>query len=285
MGRIKSLEELTLLDDFMFGQVMSRVDVGQRFLEQLFQQKIKNIQLVQSQSEHKELYNTHGVRFDVEFEGDGRFYNIEMQQQGSAGKKGKLTLVNRARFYHAALLQGHFDSGVDYDKVPATRVIFICNFDPFSAGDPVYFQVPQVVGHSDVIPNQEITAYLNVKYKSECVATSAAARELLEFLNYIRDGVTLGSNPLSRMASKAVAEVKTSYEGRRSYMSLQETFEQIREASLEEGEKKGVQKGKRAGLEEAAQKIVTELHIPEEQARRIVGLPPKGALNLDRVGE
>lgn len=275
MSNRKPLEELTLLDDFMFGQVMSRVDVGRRFLEQLFQEKIRSINLVHSQSTYQESYDSHGVRFDVEFEGDGRFYNIEMQQQGSAGEKGKLLLANRARYYHAALLNGHFKSGEDYDKVPATRVIFTCDFDPIGAGEPVYFQIPYVIGHPKAMPVQEVTTYLNVRYKEECVGLSRATPEILEFLSFIRDGVTLGLNPLSRMASAAVSEVKTSYEGRRNYMSYMDAMKRER---AEESE-------------ERLKALIRNTGMTEAEARRLLDLPPvedKGTLHgldLGRLGK
>ena len=105
----KSYSELTLADDFMFWKVMSRPAIAKQFLESLFRRSIKSIEFSGGQSTHKEFANRPGVRFDVEFHGDGKIYDIEMQNSGSSSEKGILELINRARYYHAMLTQSKYD--------------------------------------------------------------------------------------------------------------------------------------------------------------------------------
>ncbi len=165
MRKRKTLEELTLADDFMFSQVMSRTPIAQQFLEDLFNLKIGDITFVGTQVSHKNGYEDRGVRFDVEFHGDGRLYNIEMQQSGSAGPVGIKRLLNRSRLYHVNLLQGRFKEGSDYQDLPATIVVFVCTFDPFGLGEARYTQMQYLHGYpSQPLPG-ETTVYLNTVYR------------------------------------------------------------------------------------------------------------------------
>jgi hypothetical protein len=75
----KNLEELTLLDDYMFAHVMRETRYLKPLLEYILQIKIVSIQLIDTQKTEKEGYNSKGIRLDVYvMDENGVVYNIEM---------------------------------------------------------------------------------------------------------------------------------------------------------------------------------------------------------------
>lgn len=99
----KTLQDLTIKDNFMFGAVMTDPE------------------------------NCKGVRLDVYAKDDTNTrYNIEMQVLR------KSTLGKRSRYYHSQIDMDLLLSGSDYRELPDTYVIFICDFDPFGFGKYSY---------------------------------------------------------------------------------------------------------------------------------------------------
>lgn len=75
----------------------------------------------------------HSARFDVlAMDENGKLCNIEVQQQDTK------TLVKRASFYSALLVQSALKKGEDYDKLRETYVIFITETDIFNRKLPLY---------------------------------------------------------------------------------------------------------------------------------------------------
>ena len=62
---VKPLEELTLMDDYMFGAVM-RDEVNLKpLLESILNIRIIDISFVEAQKTEKEGYYSHGIRMDI----------------------------------------------------------------------------------------------------------------------------------------------------------------------------------------------------------------------------
>ena len=62
---IKPFQELTLADDFMFGEVMRRPENAKPFLEALLGKRIGSITAIDKQKELTDGAALHGVRLDV----------------------------------------------------------------------------------------------------------------------------------------------------------------------------------------------------------------------------
>ena len=127
----KQLKDLTIKDAFMFAAVMSDAEQCRRFLEIALEMKILEVHTIaeRSFSYHPEY---HGVRLDVWAEemGTRRRFNVEMQV------KQEDAIDKRSRYYHAQMDMDALLTGKDYESLPDTYVIFICDFDPF--GDAMY---------------------------------------------------------------------------------------------------------------------------------------------------
>ena len=78
---MKNYSDLTLTDDYLFSQVMKDESVCKPFLEMLLEIKIAKIEYLQEQKELNLFPDSKGVRLDVYLEGDGKVYNIEMQNR------------------------------------------------------------------------------------------------------------------------------------------------------------------------------------------------------------
>lgn len=129
MSNRKKLKDLTIRDNFMFAAVMMQGDNCKCFLEMLLGIEIERIEISYEKSI---IYNPEckGVRLDVFAKDENSTcYDIEMQVETQH-------LGKRTRYYHSHMDMELLGSGSDYELLPGSYVIFICDFDPF--GDEKY---------------------------------------------------------------------------------------------------------------------------------------------------
>jgi len=72
------------------------------------------------------------IRLDVLFEGETEWYDIEMQVENRGH------LPKRSRYYHALKTAKSLKKGENYSTLKPGYVIFICMFDLFGMGEPMY---------------------------------------------------------------------------------------------------------------------------------------------------
>ena len=76
----KTLEELTIQNDYLFKRIMSEKDICIKFVQIILGLDIKDIVYIKTEEVVKELYDSKGIRLDVYLKDeDGVVYNIEMQ--------------------------------------------------------------------------------------------------------------------------------------------------------------------------------------------------------------
>ena len=130
MKKRKTLQDLTIKDNFLFGAVMCVEENCKGFLEMVLGFSISSVVVSKEKSMiyHPEYK---GVRLDIYAEDENHtHYNVEMQV------KKKTTLGKRSRYYHGQMVMEALASGEDYETLPDTFVIFVCDFDPF--GEHLY---------------------------------------------------------------------------------------------------------------------------------------------------
>ena len=130
MKKRKTLQDLTIKDNFLFGAVMSVEENCKGFLEMVLGFSIAQVVVSKEKSiaYHPEYK---GVRLDIYAEDENHtHYNVEMQM------KKKTALGKRSRYYHSQMVMEALTSGEDYETMPDTFVIFVCDFDPF--GEHLY---------------------------------------------------------------------------------------------------------------------------------------------------
>ena len=129
---MKPIDELTFIDDYMFGEVMKSKEICIGVLERLTGLEIEDIEYPELQKSLKPGYETHGIRLDVYVKNRDAVYDIELQN------KHYNALGKRMRFYQSLIDADSLLKGTDYEDLSRTIIIFICTTDPFSLGLPKY---------------------------------------------------------------------------------------------------------------------------------------------------
>ena len=96
--QVKPLEELTLMDDYMFAAVMSDEENLRPLLERVLGIEVRELRFVEPQSSKKEGYRSRGVRLDLYVvDGEGRVFNVEVQTTSTAASRPTTTRAGSTR--------------------------------------------------------------------------------------------------------------------------------------------------------------------------------------------
>ncbi len=94
----KAVEDLSLANDFIFGEVMRQPENVKPLLEAVLRKKIAEITYIERQQDIKDGFELHGIRLDISLEDSEKTqYAVEMQT-GSA-----VDLERRIRYYQSSL--------------------------------------------------------------------------------------------------------------------------------------------------------------------------------------
>lgn len=235
MNQKKTLQELTFKDNFMFGAVLLDPENCKGVIERSIGTEIERVEVSREKSI---VYNPEykGVRLDAYAkDGNNTHYNVEMQVLP------KPALQKRARYYHSQIDMEILLTGVSYEKLPDTYVIFICDFDPFEEGKYRYTrktvcrEVPELK-----MDDGAHTIFLSTKGTNE----GEVSEELVKFLKFV------GAKPSEsekdyedafvRRLQDSVREVKASREMGARYMTFQELLKDERAEGKAEGKAEAV---------------------------------------------
>ncbi len=217
MKRRKTLQELTIKDNFRFGAVMCDEQICKRFLEITLGFPIAKVVVSKEKSiVYHPQYK--GVRLDVYAQdANNTHYNVEMQ----AVRKD--SLFRRARYYHSQIDMELLLSGTEYSELPDSYVIFICDFDPFEMGKYRY----TVMNHCREI-NHQIVADGNTTIFLSTKGTDSkdVPEELVKFLKYVgakhEDSTADFQDEFVSEIQKSVNHVKRSRDMEERFMLFEE---------------------------------------------------------------
>ena len=171
----------------------------------------------------------------------------------------------------------------NYAELNSTYIIFICTFDLFGLGRPMYTFRNLCLEDTNLELNDGTTKlFLNstavIPYDSpEIFPYSDLDDDIFYFLQYINGHAPQGS--FVNEINEEVTKVKENKEMEKSYMTYAMEIERreriARNIGIEEGMKKGIKKGIQKGIKEGVQK---------EQLRFIVSMIKKN-LPLDVIAE
>lgn len=213
--RTKSILDLNLEDDFLFGKVMNDNEICRRILETILNISIKKVELLTTQKTIEVLLDGKGIRLDVYSNDEqGIIYSVEMQR----GRKRELP--KRTRFYQSNIDADMLSSGEDYTKLNKTYIIFICTFDPFSDKRHIYtFENRCLENLSQTLGDETKKIFLSTKGEMDDVSA-----EMKEFLAYIENSTDAFAaqavSPLVKEIHKKVTAVKQSKDMEVEYMTL-----------------------------------------------------------------
>ena len=257
MGKRKTLQELTIKDNFMFAAVMMDPENCRRLLELALEIPLERVEVSYEKSivYHPEYK---GIRLDV-FARDGKntHYNVEMQVARDA-------LERRSRYYHSQMDMELLLKGTSYEELPDACVIFICDFDPLG-GRKYRYTMENICREAPELPYRDGSHTLLL---STCGENEDEVPEpLVDFLRYVKGVLTNFGDPFVRRLEDSVRQVRASREMEERFMVLQEMMKQERR----EGREEGIAIGKIEGKAESVLDILEESGpVPEKLRTRIL---------------
>lgn len=135
-GQIITAEEyrkrVKFSDDFFFGRLMQDKDLCSELAEVLLGVRVENVDFHETQRVLRREKDLHGIQLDVIVEDKNKVMIFESQTTN----KGDIEL--RTRYYQGMLDTTTLHKGRGYKTLKDTYIVFICTFDPFGQGLPIY---------------------------------------------------------------------------------------------------------------------------------------------------
>lgn len=259
----RKLEDLNLMDDFLFNRVMSDPVYGEEFartlLEIIFHRKMGPLSVIPQKAEYGIDPRCHGIRLDVYIdERDAGIFDLEAEQGRNANSRD--ILPRRARFYHAKIDASALESGEEYKNLRNVCVIFITTYDPFDKGRMVYTIKNYCTEEPEL--SYEDGARTIFLYTKGTKGNPPA--DLAELLRYMEDTTEKNvCNEKIRKLHEMVQHTKQDVKMGVSYMKWYEIQSMCREE----------------GREESAMRMIKAGELPLEKIAVYAGL------TLERVGE
>ena len=244
--RRKTLQELTFKDNFMFAAVMLDEENAKGVVERALGIEVDHVEISYEKSI---VYNPEykGIRLDVYLKDDkSRHFNVEMQVANTK-------IFKRSRYYHSQIDMELLSAGINYEQLPESYVIFICDFDPIGLGKYKYTRRQIIEEDRDYnYDDGSYTVFLSTVGTNE----DEVSQELVKFLKYV--GAELEESQKDyfdefvKRLQKSVEKIKFDREMGRRYM----LFEELMKEEYNAGKAEGLELGKAGALAEAAESIL-----------------------------
>ena len=273
--RIKSFDELTIQDNFIFQKVMLKKTICKAVLERLLDISIKDIVYIQEEKTLDVSFETKSVRLDVYVNDDrGTVFNIEMQTS-----KDMEELVKRTRFYQSILDMYHLQKGQKHMTLNDSYIIFICTFPVFTGNRHKYtFKNVCMEEHNILLNDGATKLFLSTKGKMDDIS-----KPLQRFLDYV-DGHA-ASDELLREIESAVDEAKHCEAWREEYSMLSMDHYTYWKEGVAEGRAEGLVEGENLGKAKAKTEVVVQMlreNISMQMIAKITNLTLK---EINEIGK
>ncbi len=269
-GRVSRAEfkQLPLSDSFMFGEVMRNPDICKLFLEELIGKPIERIEFITKEDTISDTVLYHGIRLDVFVKGSSEMYNAEM-----FGKRYKnyKPLLKRGRFYESMMDRRSLESGKDYEELPDSYIIFVCNFDFFDTGLAVCKRKQCIDGREDILFEDGSHMYVLNSHYTEGNASPA----ILEYLDFIRnnDVDSVYQSTLMEKVCTAVKLVRNDPKKEERFMVLENLLRDREREGREQGIEQGMKQGIEQGTATMLQNLMKSSGYSLQEAMRMLLLP------------
>jgi predicted transposase/invertase (TIGR01784 family) len=259
MGR-RTLQELTIKDNFLFAAVMMDPENCRDVLECTLGFPIEHVEVSYEKSiiYHPEYK---GVRLDVFAKDENHSrYNVEMQVV-------KSEIFKRSRYYHSQMDMECMLTGTEYEELPDSYVIFICDFDPVGLGKYKYTRRQTFYEDTSYEYEDGVhTVYLSTKGKND----SEVSKQLVKFLHFVGANLTESTedfgDSLVRRLQHSIARIKASREMGERYM----LFEELLKDEFSAGKKEGLAEGRTEGVVQSIIDVLpTNGSVPEELCAKL----------------
>ena len=241
MRKLKPWHELTFQDDYMFKLVMSQKPCCQAVLELILRIPIRDIRYIEDEKSIRPLYGSKGIRLDVYVaDANNTVFDVEMQVKSLGGA----ILPKRSRYYQSTIDVERLLSGVEYDELSNTYVIFICPFALFDGQRHIYTFTNICREDKNLELGDGTTKiFLSTKGKLNDVPENVKA-----FLNYV-DGIK-SADPLVQSIDTLIKDIKEREGEMRNYMDYSLKFQDAMRDEYKKGHKEGLNQGRLTTLVE-----------------------------------
>ena len=252
-------DAITIKNNFLFQETLRNKSLCKQLLERVLHIQVKTIRYMETEKTMKAQLSSQNTRLDVYVEDkDGNVADIEMQTTDTKSvinydERDEKTIIRelplRTRYYQNIIGTNMLRKGMHYRELKKAYVIFICTFDPFGAGLPVYHFTYRCKENGNLqMGDLTENIFLNVK-----AADKTDDEELAAFLRYVN-----GQKPDSSFTKKLDEEatrIKNNDDWRLKAMTLDMEIQDMKKRIA----KREREKGKQEGLKEGAQNSKIEI--------------------------
>ena len=227
VSALKSWDQLTIKDNYIFQLVMRRKHLCKQLIEKILQIQIADIIYPDYEKSIVADPLKKSIRLDVYVQDNvGCVYDIEMQ----CTNPGEEELGTRARYYQSVIDSELLEKGESYKKLNTSYVIFICTFDPFGCGHAIYTFHSTCKQTKDTLElkDREYKLFLNSKNWD-----TAEDPDLMAFLSYVDGKAARGQ--FTEEVAETVRELQKSSIERRKYMRFAQELKEKEIAGYEKG--------------------------------------------------
>ena len=221
----------------------------------------KVLQIAAERHTNSPRLSSKSIRLDVYVETlDGTVIDIEMQVTGKGStiykdkedKQVAQELPLRTRYYQSLISMDMLRRGMEYPELRKSYVVFICTFDPYGKGLPVYHFTYRSK-EDDALEMGDLTEniFLNAK-----AADNTNDKELAAFLRYVSSG--LAQNAFTQEIDDETKRVRNDTKWRERIVTWEMDLRIMEKAAIEKGRREGkaagIREGKAAGIREGTAK-------------------------------
>ena len=239
-SQFKKWEDLDITDDFIFSRVMRNKRLCRTLLEMILKVKIGKIKFLTSHHAIQIEPNAKGIIMDVYLKDENRVINVEMQTTN------KGDLPRRARYYQAAADIDTTPKGSEYSDLKQNYVVFICTFDPFHQGKPIYNFQNYCINYGVPIPLEDGTE--KIFLNTTATDLNNLDLDLCLFYDYIKGKVA--QTDFTKELDATISRMKQEKEERNMYLTYTTRMMECRSDGYEEGISIGLQQGLERGAYE-----------------------------------
>ena len=237
----RKLENLNLLDDFLFGTMVTYPGIGETFVREIlkiiFQKEFGPLTVVPQKVYYGSDTNKHRARLDVYLEeasgdGPGRATVYDMEPDNNSDKQSIAALPKRTRFYRAKIDASSLKAGESYHSLKNVIVIMISPYDPFGRDHMVYtiqnkcLEIPEM-------PYDDGARTLYLYTKGTKGNPPEALKQLLHYMEHT--SAENAKNDVLQSIDKMVRKVKEDGEVSLEYMKIFEREEMLVKQGISQG--------------------------------------------------
>ena len=255
-------DAITIKNNFLFQETLRNKSLCKQLLERVLHIQVKTIRYMETEKTMKAQLSSKNTRLDVYVEDkDGNVADIEMQTTDTKSvinydERDEKTIIRelplRTRYYQNIIGTNMLRKGMHYRELKKAYVIFICTFDPFGAGLPVYHFTYRCKENGNLqMGDLTENIFLNVK-----AADKTDDEELAAFLRYVNGQSATTS--FTRMLDKKATRIKNNDDWRLKAMTLDMEIQDMKKRSAKREREKGKQEGKHESKIEIAKKMLDD---------------------------